>query len=107
MIVADVWLTDAKGNVLVQARRLSLQAIDMAATTVQASPFYQWEWKAAPIEGPAEVEDVLILADAASEVLAKDLASALPGSLLITDDREGFNKEDGDCFFRLKSAGIS
>ncbi len=41
LIVADVWLTDARGNVLAQARRLSLQAIDMATKAVKENPFYR------------------------------------------------------------------
>ena len=88
MLVADVWLTDAEGNVHAHARRMSLQAIDMKAGRDEAALLHEPAWKPAPLEaeeiGAVSGEDVLVFADAvdSDEELARELLERLPGAVL-------------------------
>lgn len=102
LIVADVWLTDASGQIHAHARRLSLQAIDMATTAAPENPFYQWEWKPAPIETQTDLTGVLILADSASEALAHEFARSVPGSQVVATEGDGI---DPSALVQTLSAG--
>jgi acyl transferase domain-containing protein/NAD(P)-dependent dehydrogenase (short-subunit alcohol dehydrogenase family) len=92
-LVADVWLTDAQGNVHAHARRMTLQAIDMKARSDEPALLYQTEWKESPLESLAETDgrDVIILADSADSdmELAARLADLLPGADLALDAAAG------------------
>jgi len=101
LILADVWLTDSEGNVHAHARRLALQAIEMAARQEKDEPFYELDWQPSPLEAGAGVEGsgVLILTDAGDPErgLARELAQALPGAAVerpeMADD-SGFAKAE-------------
>jgi acyl transferase domain-containing protein/NAD(P)-dependent dehydrogenase (short-subunit alcohol dehydrogenase family)/acyl carrier protein len=88
MLVADVWLTDAEGNVHACARGMTLQAIDMKSARDEGALLHTLEWKSAPLEpgknGGVSGSEVLVLADAADsdDALARDLVARLPGAAL-------------------------
>ncbi len=88
MLVADVWLTDADGNVHACVRRMALQAIDMKSGRDQTAPLHVLKWKPAPLEadgnGAVSGADVLVLAGAgdSDEALAQELVARLPGAML-------------------------
>jgi acyl transferase domain-containing protein/NADPH:quinone reductase-like Zn-dependent oxidoreductase/NAD(P)-dependent dehydrogenase (short-subunit alcohol dehydrogenase family)/acyl carrier protein len=88
MLVADVWLTDAKGNIHACARGMTLQAIDMKASRDEGALLHTVEWKSAPLEpgsnGGVSGAEVLVLADAADsdDALARELIERLPGAAL-------------------------
>ncbi len=87
-ILADVWLTDAAGNVHAHARHLALQVIDLAgATKAESEFFHDLAWKEAPLEGAEEIDgaDVLVLADAEDSdlALAKAWAERLPKAAVV------------------------
>jgi len=90
MIAADVWLTDAAGNVHASARHISLQLIDIESPKSGANLFYESRWKLAPPEPMGEVEgaDILIFADAEDSdmALASALLEKLAGAQLASGD---------------------
>jgi acyl transferase domain-containing protein/NADPH:quinone reductase-like Zn-dependent oxidoreductase/acyl carrier protein len=79
-IVADVWLAGSDGELHVFARRVTLQLINTASET--ESPFYQLDWKPAPLEESAAPEGALILAseEDSDMALADALRNALPSA---------------------------
>lgn len=98
-LVAHVWLMDADGVVHAHGRHMSLQAIDMKAGETSESPYYQLQWKAAPLpdESRAAVSGAVLLADPRDSdlALAESLAAALPGSeLIVREFASGLNRGD-------------
>jgi len=94
MLVGDVWLMDADGNVHAHVRHMTLQAIDMKAAGKEAPLFHRPEWKPAPLNETPETlngADVLILAPQESE-----LAASLPGAAFLRLDAtpNGFGKNE-------------
>lgn len=80
-LVADVWLTDAEGNVHARVHRMALQAIDLGDGAGSADTFYEVRWQPAPLgEGaPVSGPDVLVLADD-GDPLAAAVGDALSGA---------------------------
>jgi acyl transferase domain-containing protein/NADPH:quinone reductase-like Zn-dependent oxidoreductase/acyl carrier protein len=102
MLVGDVWLMDAEGNVHAHARRMTLQAIDMKSAGREESLFYRPEWKPVALDEAPEAPsgaDVVILAAADS-----GLAASLPHAveLRLEAAPEDFAREE--MVRRLSSA---
>lgn len=86
-IVANVWLTDADGNVLAHARHISLQSIDVGTREGEVGIFHDIEWNLSPAPAGGEVDgrEVLVLADGSDSSFARDLVERLPGAVLACD----------------------
>jgi len=109
MIVADVWLTNAAGEVHAHAHRMSCRTIETGAEASAPRLLYSPGWNEVPIEelvGP-DGADVIIFADAEDSdiFLARDLAVLLPGSALIVQDSAQGQDPEKDAVARLLSSG--
>ncbi|MDD5199803.1 MAG: SDR family NAD(P)-dependent oxidoreductase [Terrimicrobiaceae bacterium] len=107
-LVADVWLTDAAGNVHAHARHISLQVIDIETKQSEANLFYEPEWKPAPRELQSGIDGtgIFLLADAEDSdlALAKALAERLPGAALAIREANGSRGFDAEEMDRLLAA---
>lgn len=81
LIVADVWLTDAEGDVIAHAHRVVCQRIERAAADPTAGIFYGEEWTEVPAEVAADPVSVDVVVGDSD--LARALAASLGGAALV------------------------
>lgn len=94
LILAEIWLLSAEGDVLAHAENAACQLIE---TELKAEPedlYYELGWKPAPLPEivPVDASRVLILAEPGQK-LAEDLVSLLPGASLAYEAETGLTQD--------------